>query len=76
MGTKSMSTEKSQTLETENNAQELLAMIVEAPSLDSLMVLSPERFVGVGARNALIARLRAERAAWELKRGDRTKVEE
>ena len=65
-----------QTLGTENEAQALLALIAEAPTLDSLMILSPERFVNIASRNALIAKGRAERAAWELKRGDRTKVED
>ena len=47
----------------------LIERIRTSPTLDAFMAMSPNRLAG--ARQALIARLRAERAAWELKRGDR-----
>ena len=58
-----------------NTDPDALALIVEiaaAPTLDKFMTMSPSRFASPAARLALIERLRAERAAWELKRGDRT----
>jgi hypothetical protein len=50
----------------------LIERIRKSPTLDAFMVMSPNRLAG--ARTALISRLRDERAAWELKRGDRASV--
>jgi hypothetical protein len=53
------------------DALALIAEIAAAPTLDRFMVLSPVRFASSASRRALCDRLRSERVAWELKRGDR-----
>ena len=53
------------------DALALIAEIAASPTLDKFMVMSPSRFGSVASRRALSERLRSERAAWELKRGDR-----
>ncbi len=53
------------------DALALIAEIAASPTLDRFMVLSPIRFTTPAVRRALIERLRQERTAWELKRGDR-----
>lgn len=58
------------------DALALIAEIAASPTLDRFMVMSPNRFADPAVRAAKIARLRQERAAWELKRGDRTKENE
>ena len=51
----------------------LIEQIRLSPTLDPFMVMSPNRLAN--ARGALIVRLRSERPAWELKRGDRSAPE-
>lgn len=63
-------------MKSDPDALALITQIASAPTLDSFMHLSPNRFADPVVRRALIARLRAERVAWELKRGDRTSAEE
>ena len=53
----------------DDDAIALIEQIRTNPTLDAFMHLSPNRLAH--ARRALIERLRSERAAWELKRGDR-----
>jgi len=59
-----------------NDEEDTIALIERirtSPTLDAFMAMSPNRLAA--ARPALIARLRSERAAWELKRGDRAAPE-
>jgi hypothetical protein len=56
-----------------DDAIALIEQIRTSPTLDAFMAMSPNRLAS--ARGALIARLRSERAAWELKRGDRSTAE-
>ena len=50
------------------SAPELMDQIATEPALDELMARSPDHFTPE-RRRALVQRLRAERAAWENKRG-------
>ena len=50
------------------DAPELMDQIATEPALDELIARSPDHFTPE-RRRALVQRLRAERAAWENKRG-------
>ena len=58
---------------TDPDAVALIEQIRTSPTLDAFMHLSPNRLAP--ARRSVIERLRSERAAWELKRGDRAAPE-
>ena len=56
------------------DAPELMERIAREPSLDELMARSPQRLKDMAAKQgvslAKVLRLRADRAAWEQKRGE------
>ena len=51
------------------DAPELMERIAAEPALDELMARAPDYFTPE-RRKALVMRLRADRAAWEQKRGE------
>ena len=59
-----------------DDAAKLINQIANSPSLDQITALPPTRFADPATRKALVERLRADRVAWEVKRGDRASASE